>query len=66
VGSPRAGIFASETHYLVARSSGVEHFVEAHTLGLFELDDYKQALVSASLTPEYLADHRGLFLSLVR
>ena len=66
VGSPHAGRFVSETHYLVARPSGVKHFVEAHTLGLFELDDYKQALMSAGLTPEYLSDHRGLFLSLLR
>jgi SAM-dependent methyltransferase len=66
VGSPHAGLFVSETHYLVARASGVEHFVESHTLGLFELDDYQQALVSAGLTLEYLSDHRGLLIGLLR
>lgn len=65
-GSPRDGLFVSETHYLVARANGVEHFVESHTLGLFELDDYQQALVSASVTPEYLSDHRGLLIGLLR
>lgn len=66
VGASRGGVFASETHYLVARPGGVEHFSESHVLGLFQLGDYEWALRSAGLEPEYLPENRGLFLAFGR
>lgn len=62
VGAPRDGVFVSETHYLVARADGVEHFSESHVLGLFQRADYTQALSSAGLEQEFLPDDRGLFV----
>ncbi len=63
VGASRDGVFTSETHYLVARPDGVEHFSESHVLGLFQLVDYEQALSSEGLEYEFLAEDRGLFIA---
>jgi SAM-dependent methyltransferase len=62
VGAPGGGVFASETHYLVARADGVEHFSESHVLGLFRLADYEDALASAGLVHDFVPEDRGLFI----
>jgi SAM-dependent methyltransferase len=62
VGSSHRGGFRTETHYLVARPDGVEHFSEVHVLGLFGLDDYVDALRSAGFAHEFLPENRGLFV----
>ena len=61
VGRSHDGVFATETHYLVARSDGVEHFSEVHVLGLFELADYENELKSVGLVHDFLPENRGLF-----
>jgi hypothetical protein len=62
VGSSKAGVFRTETEYLVACRGGVEQFSEVHVLGLFELDDYADALTAAGLEYEFVAENRGLFI----
>jgi hypothetical protein len=47
------------THYLVARAEGVEHFTERHELGLFTHEEYREAFVQAGLEVHY--DPTGLF-----
>jgi ubiquinone/menaquinone biosynthesis C-methylase UbiE len=46
-------------HCLVGRPSGVEHFVEAHELGLFRRDDFTRAFARAGLQLEYDAAWPG-------
>ena len=62
VGRSHDGVFGTETHYLVARSDGVEHFSEVHVLGLFELADYENELTSVGLAHDFLPENRGLFV----
>jgi len=52
-------------HHLVATSEGVEHYLESHVLGLFELADYEAAFALAGLQitqcgsdNRYLTGHR--------
>lgn len=45
-------------HYLVGTSEGVRHFTEYHELGLFTIEEMKEAFRSAGLTVEY--DSTGL------
>jgi len=62
-GAARAGVFESETHYLVTGPGGIEHFSEIHVLGLFQLRDYEQALTAEGFEPEFIPDGRGLLLA---
>jgi ubiquinone/menaquinone biosynthesis C-methylase UbiE len=45
-------------HYLIGTSEGVEHFVERHELGLFEIEEMRSALTTAGLVVSY--DEHGL------
>lgn len=45
-------------HYLVGTASGVEHFTERHELGLFSVDEMKDAFAEAHLAVSY--DKTGL------
>jgi ubiquinone/menaquinone biosynthesis C-methylase UbiE len=40
-------------HFLVGRSTGVEHFTEVHKMGLFSPEDYSSAFAAANLELEY-------------
>ena len=62
VGASHRGVFRTETQYVVARPDGVEHFSELHVLGLFEPADYEDALTSAGLEHEFLAEGRTLLI----
>jgi SAM-dependent methyltransferase len=46
-------------HYLVGTPTGVSHFTEDHTLGLFTVSEMKQAFSEAGLAVQY--DERGIF-----
>ena len=49
--SKREGLIALlDIHYMVARPSGVEHFVDRHEMGLFSDQDYRDAFAEAGLT----------------
>ncbi|MFL5493747.1 MAG: class I SAM-dependent methyltransferase [Gemmatimonadales bacterium] len=48
-----------DIHYLIGRSSGVEHFTERHEVGLFTHEEYLAAIRDAGLRPEH--DAVGLF-----
>jgi len=55
-----------DLHYLIATPEGTEHFVERHELGLFETEEMRAALATASLEVTYNADGlmgRGLFIA---
>jgi len=54
----RGGLSVFDFHYLVARPSGIEHFVERHELGLFSHEEYLAAFEAAGL--EVTHDPRGL------
>jgi SAM-dependent methyltransferase len=45
-------------HYLVGTSQGIEHFVERHELGLFEIEEMKSVLANAGLDVIY--DPQGI------
>jgi len=47
-----------DLHYLVGTPQGVEHFIERHELGLFEVDEMLAAFTAAGLQVEY--DPQGL------
>lgn len=54
-------------HYLVASQSGVEHFTERHEMGLFTIDEYREAIEQCGLAVDYDSEgltRRGLFLGL--
>jgi SAM-dependent methyltransferase len=53
VSERRGDIGIMNTHYLVGRPAGVEHFTEVHEMGLFSRDDYASAFQSAGLELEY-------------
>lgn len=42
-----------KNHFLVGRSSGVEHFIETHEMALFGREDYEQAFSAAGLDLYY-------------
>jgi SAM-dependent methyltransferase len=55
-----------DIHYLVGRTSGVEHFTERHELGLFTHAEYLAAFRDAGLEPEHDPvglRRRGLYLA---
>ena len=59
------GVSVLNFHYLVATSSGVEHFTERHELGLFSHDEYLSAFSAGGLEVVYDADGlagRGLYI----
>jgi ubiquinone/menaquinone biosynthesis C-methylase UbiE len=47
-----------EFHYLIGTPSGTEHFTERHELGLFEIEEMKDAFVAAGL--EVIHDEEGI------
>jgi SAM-dependent methyltransferase len=58
-------ISTTEMHYIVATTSGVEHFVEHHELYLFTGDEMRAAFEAAGLGVDYVADGligRGLWI----
>jgi SAM-dependent methyltransferase len=61
----RADTSTIDFHYLVATSTGVEHFTEQHELALFTDEQYRAAFAAAGLTVEHDAEGlmgRGLYL----
>ncbi len=68
VSAPAQGrLSVLEMHYLVGEPVGVRSFIERHELGLFEMDEYLEALrdagLKAELDPEGLIG-RGLLIGL--
>jgi len=56
-----------DLHWTVATNGGVESFVEHHVLGLYTVDEYREAMESAGLTVEHDPVGpigRGLFIGL--
>jgi len=53
------GVSFFRFHYLVGTPTGVSHFTEDHTLGLFTINDMKQAFAEAGLSVQY--DEQGIF-----
>lgn len=45
-------------HYLIGTAEGTEHFTELHELGLFEIEETKQAFISQGL--EVIYDEEGI------
>ena len=52
------GITLFDMHYLVGTPEGTEHFIERHELGLFTIDEMKEAFRLAGLDVHY--DDEGL------
>jgi SAM-dependent methyltransferase len=58
-------VSTTEMHYVVATSTGVEHFVEDHELYLFTTDEMRAAFEAGGLGVDYDADGligRGLWI----
>lgn len=65
VGRVEEGISILDFHYMVATPDGVEHFTEAHELGLFSDAQYRTAFAYAELETHYDAeglDGRGVYI----
>ena len=53
-------------HYLIGTSNGVEHFTERHELGLFSVEEIKEAFKCVELSVRYDKDgltSRGLYIA---
>jgi SAM-dependent methyltransferase len=59
ISQTKDGLSFFRFHYLVGTPSGVSHFTEDHTLGLFTVDEMKRAFSEAGLKVRY--DERGIF-----
>ncbi|MBI5961183.1 MAG: class I SAM-dependent methyltransferase [Chloroflexi bacterium] len=58
-GSAAEGWYSrNDMHFLVATPQGVEHFVERHDLGLFEVEQYLAAFTASGLEP--IHDPQGI------
>jgi SAM-dependent methyltransferase len=58
-GSDAEGWFSrNDMHFLVMTPQGIEHFVERHDLGLFEVDQYLAAITAAGL--DAITDPQGI------
>jgi ubiquinone/menaquinone biosynthesis C-methylase UbiE len=56
--SKRVGSCAElNIHYLVGTPDGIDHFTEAHNLGLFDAEDYRRAFEDAGL--QLIYDEKG-------
>lgn len=66
INSVEDGLLVYDYHYLVARSTGIEHFVDRREYGLFFLGDYVAAFGASGLEVEYLPEGlagSGLFIA---
>jgi hypothetical protein len=58
-------ISVMDMHYLIGAPAGIEHFVEHHELGLFEVGETQEAFEKAGLMVDYYPEglmDRGLFI----
>lgn len=53
VSERQGNVGVMNTHYLVGRPEGVEHFTELHEMGLFSRTDYADAFAAAGMELEY-------------
>jgi SAM-dependent methyltransferase len=49
----RGHISTFDLHWTIATADGIEQFVEPHELGLYTIDEYRDAFIAAGLTVEH-------------